>query len=72
KPVLIAVAIVTAAQLLFTYWPPMQQLFSSVALSVGELAAVVGIGVVVMLAIEAEKALFQMRDGSTQVPQKVA
>ncbi|MFQ3594531.1 MAG: HAD-IC family P-type ATPase [Sphingomonadaceae bacterium] len=72
KPVLIAVAIVTAAQLLFTYWPPMQQLFSSVALSVGELAAVVGVGVVVMLAIEAEKALFRLRAGRAQVPQKVA
>ncbi len=76
--VLVAVSLVTLAQLLFTYWPPLQRIFATEALTMVELAMVVGVGVALLLAVEAEKwAARQLAAGRSsragpQVPQKVA
>ena len=48
-------------QLLFTYAPPMQHLFQSQGLSASSWGMVLGGGVLVFLAVEAEKALLRRR-----------
>jgi magnesium-transporting ATPase (P-type) len=57
--VLAAVAAVLALQLAFTYAPFMQRLFLSEALPVASGAQVLGAGVLVLLVLEAEKALLR-------------
>ncbi|MFN7173494.1 MAG: cation-translocating P-type ATPase [Thermaurantiacus tibetensis] len=70
--VLIAVVLVSAAQLLFTYWPPMQRVFSTTPLTALELLMVVAVGVCLLLVVEAEKAIARRLAARAQVPQKVA
>lgn len=55
--VLWGVGIVVVAQLVFTYTPLMNAVFHSRALSVREGAAVMGIGRVVLILVEIEKAV---------------
>jgi hypothetical protein len=50
---------VVAAQLAFTFVPFMQVLFDSAPLTVPEGAIILGIGVVVLLVLEVEKALMR-------------
>jgi magnesium-transporting ATPase (P-type) len=57
--VLIALAVVLAAQLAFTYAPFMQAAFQTRALSLAEGALVVGVGVAMMLVLEGEKWLLR-------------
>ncbi|MGQ3301023.1 cation-transporting P-type ATPase [Reyranella sp.] len=56
--VLIGVGIVVLAQFAFTYLPPMQAAFGTRDLSVGDGVATVGVGVVLLVAVEIEKRLF--------------
>ena len=58
KPVLISLALITIAQLLFIYAPFMQNIFDSRALQITDLLLVFATGVAVLLVIEVEK---QMR-----------
>lgn len=58
KPVLISLALITIAQLLFIYAPFMQNIFDSRALKITDLLLVFATGVAVLLVIEVEK---QMR-----------
>ncbi len=55
KPVLIALAVVTAAQLAFTYAPPFQAVFATRAMGIGESAVVIGIGIALFAVLEMEK-----------------
>jgi magnesium-transporting ATPase (P-type) len=48
-----------ALQLLFTYAPPMQQIFQTVALDLYSWAVILGLGVLKFLAVTAEKALLR-------------
>jgi magnesium-transporting ATPase (P-type) len=57
RAVLMAVAAVTMAQLAFTYAPFMNAVFESRPLSVLELVAIVGLGVLLMVLLEGEKLL---------------
>mgnify|MGYP001627219798 CR=1 FL=1 len=57
RPVLLALAALVLAQLAFTYLPVMNRLFATVPLSPAQLAGVVAAGAVLMLLLEAEKAL---------------
>lgn len=59
KPVLVALAIVTAAQFAFTYAPPMQVLFRTESVALLDGIVVVLIGVAMMLILEAEKAFLR-------------
>lgn len=59
KPVLVALAIVTAAQFAFTYAPPMQVLFRTESVALIDGVVVVLIGVAMMLILEAEKAFLR-------------
>jgi magnesium-transporting ATPase (P-type) len=53
--VLIGVAIVVVAQLAFTYLPPLQTVFGSRPVSLLDGLAIVGVGAVLLLIVEAEK-----------------
>lgn len=53
----LCVTVVTLAQLAFTYLPPMQRVFDTQAVPIGEALLVIGSGVAMLLVIEAEKAL---------------
>jgi magnesium-transporting ATPase (P-type) len=53
--VLIAIALLLAAQALFTYVPVMQTLFGTAALDANTWLRIVGFGIIVLLAVEAEK-----------------
>ncbi|HEY7772710.1 MAG TPA: HAD-IC family P-type ATPase, partial [Marinagarivorans sp.] len=55
KPVLISLALVTFAQLLFIYAPFMQNIFDTSALSAGDLLLIVASGAAVLVIIEIEK-----------------
>jgi magnesium-transporting ATPase (P-type) len=55
--VLIGVAGVTLAQLAFTYLPALQAVFDSRAVSLGDGAVILAVGVVLLFIVEAEKAL---------------
>ncbi|XSG83025.1 MAG: cation-transporting P-type ATPase [Methyloligella sp. ZOD6] len=57
RAVLIGVTVVILAQLAFTFLPVMQTLFGSRALSLTELAAIVGVGVALLIIVELEKRL---------------
>ena len=59
RAVLAAVGVVVAAQLAFTYAPFMQALFGSAAISLFDAAIVLAIGIVLLVALEIEKALMQ-------------
>jgi len=53
--VLIAVVIVVAAQLLFTYAPVMHSIFGSRPVALGDGLAIIGVGVALLIVVEAEK-----------------
>lgn len=55
RAVLIGIAIVALAQLVFTYWTPMHVLFGSAKLGAGEGAFVVMVGIALLLVVEVEK-----------------
>ena len=57
RAVLIAVGLVTALQLLFTYAPFMQTLFQTRPVSIAQGLLVIGIGAAAFALIEIEKAL---------------
>ncbi len=57
--VLAAIAVVVAAQLAFTYWPPMHDLFGSRPLTLADGALLIGIGFALMLLLEGEKLLMR-------------
>ncbi|WP_051882179.1 cation-translocating P-type ATPase [Parvularcula oceani] len=57
--VLIAVGAVIAAQLAFTYFPPLQAVFDTRPVGLAEGAAIIGIGAVLFTVLELEKALFR-------------
>jgi magnesium-transporting ATPase (P-type) len=58
-PVLIAVGIVVAAQLAFTYWPVMHHLFATKPVALPDGLLIIGVGVVAMIVLEAEKHLMR-------------
>jgi magnesium-transporting ATPase (P-type) len=58
-PVLIAIAVVVAAQFAFTYLPIMQSLFQTKAVSLADGFLIVGIGVLAMVILEGEKHLMR-------------
>ncbi len=64
RPVLMSVAVLLALQLLFTYAPPMQALFSTTAIGAGEWLRIVVFGVLLYALVETEKAVFRKRPGS--------
>ena len=70
KPVLIAIAAVTALQFLFTYAPFMEAFFDTRPLSLLEGLQIVAVGVAVMLILELEKRLRQriFGTGRTESP----
>lgn len=57
--VLAAIAAVVVAQLVFTYWPPMNAVFGSRPLTVADGALLVSIGFALMLLLEGEKLLMR-------------
>lgn len=57
--VLGAIGVVVAAQIAFTYAPFMHALFESAPVAIGDGAVIIAIGVVMMLVLEAEKALMR-------------
>ena len=57
--VLAAIAAVVCAQIVFTYWPPMNAVFGSRPLTLADGALIVGIGFVLMLLLEGEKLLMR-------------
>ncbi len=59
RPTLVAVVLVVAAQLLFTYWPTMQFLFHSAPVDAATWLAVIAVGLVVLAAVEIEKVILR-------------
>jgi magnesium-transporting ATPase (P-type) len=59
RAVLAAVGAVVLAQAAFTYWPPMQAVFDTRALGLGQLVLIVAAGAGLALLLEAEKALMR-------------
>lgn len=55
------VAVILLAQLAITYWPPLQALFATEAVSMVDCLLVLGIGVVLFVVIETEKQLRMRR-----------
>jgi calcium-translocating P-type ATPase len=53
--VLIGLVAVIVAQLLFTYWPPLQALFDTRAVAIEDGLRVIAVGVVLLLVVELEK-----------------
>lgn len=61
RPALLAVGIVIAAQIAYTYWPPMAFLFKSAPLTWTDWAAITVCAVLVFLVVELEKAVLWRR-----------
>ena len=61
--VLLGVGIVVACQFALTYLPPLQALFGTQALSLGDGLIVVGVGVALLFAVEAEKRIRRLLTG---------
>ncbi len=68
KSVLIAVGVVTAAQLAFTYLPIMNSLFASRPVPLLDGLLIVALGVALLLVLEAEKALLRWAGGRSARP----
>ncbi len=66
--VLIGVGIVVLVQFAFTYLPPMQAVFGTRDLSIGDGVAIVGVGVALLVIVEIEKRLFGRRSGGRVRP----
>ena len=63
EAVLIGVGIVVVAQFAFTYLPPMQAVFGTRDLSIGDGVAILGVGVALLVIVEVEKRLFALFGG---------
>jgi magnesium-transporting ATPase (P-type) len=63
--VLIALIVVVAAQLAFTYVPAMQGLFATEPIGLADGALIVGIGVALLIVVEIEKRLVSALPGRT-------
>jgi magnesium-transporting ATPase (P-type) len=61
RPVLIAIALFVALQLLFTYWPLMQTLFHTAALDLAAWGRILLFGLALFLVIELEKSAVRWR-----------
>ncbi|WP_297528597.1 cation-transporting P-type ATPase [Thiohalobacter sp.] len=61
RPALIAALLVSLFQLAFTYLPPLQKLFGTVALGLADWLPILAGGVLVYLLVELEKALLRRR-----------
>ncbi len=61
RPVWLSIGLMVLFQAAFTYAPPMQALFGTAAIGWSEWAAMAAVGVVVFLAVEAEKAWTRRR-----------
>ncbi|MBZ8135187.1 cation-transporting P-type ATPase [Afifella sp. IM 167] len=59
RAVLIGITLQTLAQAVFTYAPPAQFIFESRPLSVGDLAMVIGVGVLLFAVLEVEKGVMR-------------
>ncbi len=59
RAVLVAIALVVIAQLAFTYLPPMQAVFQTRALTIGQGSLLIAIGIGIFVALELEKALMR-------------
>jgi Ca2+-transporting ATPase len=57
RALLLTIGAVVALQFLVMYWPPLQAMFDTSALTLVDLLVCVAAGVVVFAAIEADKAL---------------
>ncbi len=55
--VVVGVAVVVVAQIGFTYWPPVNAVFETTPLAATDMAAIVGVGVLLFALVEAEKRL---------------
>ena len=68
--VLISVALGAAFEFAFTYFPPIQEVFGSTAVSFLDGLAIVGVGVAVLFVVEVEKAVRRRLapDGTAAVP----
>lgn len=60
QAVLIGVGIIVLAQFAFTYLPPMQAVFGTRDLSIGDGVAIIGVGVALLVVVEIEKRLFAL------------
>jgi Ca2+-transporting ATPase len=56
---IVGVLLMISAQLLFTYWPPMNRLFGSAPIESYEWLLIISIGMTIYLVIEVEKGLFR-------------
>ena len=56
-----SVALTFALQIAVIYWPPLQQIFKTTALSAGELAACLALSAVVFWAVELQKFMLRLR-----------
>jgi len=61
--VLIGVAVTVAAQLAFTYLPPLQAIFATESIAPFDGLVIVGIGIVLLIVVELEKAIFRLVAG---------
>ena len=61
--VLIGVAVTVAAQLAFTYLPPLQAIFATESIAPFDGLVIVGIGIVLLIVVELEKAIFRFIAG---------
>jgi Ca2+-transporting ATPase len=61
KPLLGAVALTVAFQLAIVYWPVMQNIFKTTALTGGELAFSTGVPLAIFAAVEIEKWMIRRR-----------
>ncbi|WP_192828691.1 cation transporting ATPase C-terminal domain-containing protein, partial [Methylocucumis oryzae] len=59
--VIFGVCSMTMLQLLFTYWPPMQQLFGSAAIGYDEWLLIIGVGIAIYATVGLEKFLLRRR-----------
>lgn len=61
-----SVALTFCLQLAVIYWPPLQTIFKTTALSVGELVACIALSTSVFWAVEAQKVLLRWRNPSAE------
>jgi magnesium-transporting ATPase (P-type) len=67
RTVLSAVALVVALQLLFSYFPPLQTLFATEALSFWQLISIALVGLAVLVVLEIEKWLVRRTGNSIEI-----
>ncbi|MDP3242970.1 MAG: cation-transporting P-type ATPase [Reyranella sp.] len=69
RAVLIGVAIVVAAQFAFTYLPPLQAIFGSRPISLGDGIVIVAIGFVFLMVVEVEKRIEHLLESGRRAQQ---